>query len=309
MSEFDGWLHDLHSGMRTPTALIRSVVRKATGSTPPSLEPIVAGQVCEVYDAGEVVVRISHEEEPRFEGERWALDVVRELGVPTPRVLLIESTDGVAFCVEERLPGERLDVLLGRGERPTQAVDELGSLLARIHSVPIEGFGYLQADGRGWPVDFALLDVVAERPALTAAARCLGVPATLVDRAVATLAEYAPRYPWTTPRLVHGDFTMDNILVDGGRISGIIDMERAAGSHPGEDLMNWDLCHGDRIPLKRLLASYGDSDIFDASYEPLFHLMLLRRCLWMLIVHHTTGNPGSADHYRAGIDRAVRFFD
>jgi len=64
----DAWRRNVYGGMRTPTAVIRAVVRKATGATPDRLSPVDGGQVCEVYDAGEVIVRISREEEPRFEG-------------------------------------------------------------------------------------------------------------------------------------------------------------------------------------------------------------------------------------------------
>jgi hypothetical protein len=50
-----------------------------------SAQRVVVGQDNEVYDvvsyAGhEVIVRISHDADPRFEGERWALDAVRARG-------------------------------------------------------------------------------------------------------------------------------------------------------------------------------------------------------------------------------------
>lgn len=270
MADFDAWLRDLHERMVTPRELVEAAVRRATGTTPVRLERILAGQVCEVYDTGDVIVRISHEEEPRFGGERWALDAARAVGVPTPQVLLLED----AICVEEKLPGERLDVLLDRGEWPAAAIEQIGALLARFHSIRIDGFGYLQPDGRGWPVEFYLLDVLAERVALMAAAEHFGLSAARIDCGLETLAEYAPRHPWTTPRLVHGDFTMDNILIDGDRVSGVIDMEKATGGHPAEDLMIWDSCCGSRIPLKSLLASYGSG-----VDEAMFHLLLLRRSL------------------------------
>lgn len=151
MSDFDDWLRSWHQRMEvTPRRLVDEVVQRATSGSPTALERIVAGQVSEVYvatinDGDQVIVRISHEDEPRFEGERWALDAVRALGVPTPHVLHLECTGGVTFCIEEKLPGEPLDQILARGEWPAGAIEQIGALLARIHGVPIDGFGYLQA--------------------------------------------------------------------------------------------------------------------------------------------------------------------
>ncbi|MGH2369368.1 MAG: hypothetical protein ACRDI2_14335, partial [Chloroflexota bacterium] len=105
MTDFQDWLRERHAQMVTPRALIDDVVRKAVGSVPASLRRVVVGQMNEVYDVAtaggtQVIVRVSHDEDPRFEGERWALDAARRAGVPTPQVLLIEQGAPVSFCVE-----------------------------------------------------------------------------------------------------------------------------------------------------------------------------------------------------------------
>jgi aminoglycoside phosphotransferase (APT) family kinase protein len=314
MGGFEAWLRDHHGRMATPRDLIAAKVREATGSAPASLQRLLIGQDNEVYDAAiaggaHVMVRISHAEEPRFEGERWALDAARAAGVPTPRVLLLDRTPQGAFCIEEKLPGTPLDVVLERGEWPGAAIEQLGALLAAIHGVPVEGFGYLQPDGRAWPGTFAEMMLHLPDPGeLASAAVRWGIPVRQVERGLELLADHRELYRWDTPRLVHGDFTLGHILVDGDRVSGILDMQECFGGHPIWDLMMWDSMSGQRIRLPVLLRSYGDSEIFDATYQPLFHLSLVRRVLYMLVVHHNQHNPYPIEHYRRELQRGLGFF-
>src|SRR5262245_4473628 len=101
MAEFQDWLRQHYERMVTPRVLLDSMVLKAAGSVPASLRRIVVGQMNEVYDVAtpggaHVIVRVSHDENPRFEAERWALDAARRAGVPTPRVLWIEHAAPVS---------------------------------------------------------------------------------------------------------------------------------------------------------------------------------------------------------------------
>jgi hypothetical protein len=41
----------------------------------------------------QLIVRISHKADPRFEAERWALNTARSAGVSTPHVLLVEQAE------------------------------------------------------------------------------------------------------------------------------------------------------------------------------------------------------------------------
>src|SRR5579863_3885813 len=112
---FDDWLKARHNNWNTPPSLINEYVRKATGSAIAQASRVVLGLDNEVYvvtttSHHPLIVRISHKEHSRFEGERWALNAARKVGVPTPHVLLIEQAayddTTVTFCIEERLPGK-----------------------------------------------------------------------------------------------------------------------------------------------------------------------------------------------------------
>src|SRR5579863_10493669 len=163
---FDDWLRARHGKWNTSPGLINEYVRKATGGAIARARRVVLGLDNEVYDVTTVgdqqlIVRISHKVEPRFEAERWALNAARDAGVPTPEVLLVEQAVDeditVTFCIEEKVRGKALDMLLEEGSNGDvdKAIDQIGEVLGKLHSVKVDGFGYLQPDGRGWQMSFA----------------------------------------------------------------------------------------------------------------------------------------------------------
>lgn len=320
-STTDDWLQARHDQWNTPPGLINEYVRKATGDAIAQANRIIAGLDNEVYDVTtdrnhQFIVRISHKAHQRFEGERWALDAARNAGVPTPQVLLIEQAayddTTVTFCIEEKLPGIPLDVLLqdGLNSDVNKAIDQIGEVLGKLHSVKVEGFGYLQPDGKGEQTSFAEIMLMAnERQAeLYDAARKWNVPTTNITTGLELLSKHCELYQFNTPVLVHGDLGQKHILVEGDHISGIIDMQDCSGNHPIIDFVMWDAYWSERIPPGRLVASYDNKSLFRGNYDTLFHLVLLRESFIMLMVHAARENPEGIQDFIAGMKRALRFF-
>ena len=317
----DDWLQTRHSNWNTPASLINAYVRKATGSAIAQASRVVLGLDNEVYDvttAGNhrLIVRISHKENHRFEAERYALNAARHAGVPTPQVLLVEQAAyndiTVTFCIEEKLPGIPLDVLLKNGLNSdlNKAIDQIGEVLSKLHSVKVDGFGYLQPDAKGQQTSFAEIMLMAnERQAeLYEAATRWNVPTKNITAGLALLNKHCELYQFNTPVLVHGDFGQTHILVEKDHISGIIDMQDCSGNHPIIDFVMWDAYWSERIPTSRLVASYGNKRLFTGSYDTLFHLVLLRESFIMLMVHAAWKNPNGIQGFITGMKRALRYF-
>lgn len=316
---FQGWLTDRHGKMTTPSEVVDQYVQKAVNSPVASAERLVIGQDNEVYSvttAGgqQIIVRISHKDDPRFEGERWALNAAREQGAPTPKVLLVEKvqleSESVTFCIEEKLKGVPLDTLLTGNVRPEHAIAQLGELLSQIHSVKVEGFGYLQANGNGWNIPFSaiMLDLLEKRDELQRAAKQWEVPLEQVEQALELLKGHQELYEWNNPSLTHGDIGPDHVLVDKDTITGVIDFQECSGNHPIFDLVHWDLNYGHLVPVDELVATYKNKALFDDTYEPLFHLVILRQSLWMLMVRVEHENPHGIDVFKKGLEKGLRFF-
>lgn len=226
-------------------------------------------------------MRISHHPDPRFTGERWALDAAPELGVPTPRVLLIDHVDPigpgenpVTVCVEEKLPGVPLRTLLDAGRRPTRVIGEVGELLARIHQVRVTGFGHLRANGHGWDIPFSavMLDLLDRRPDLHRAAAHWAEPVASVEQGLAVL--------------------------DAHR-------SQCSGNHPVLDLAHWELTQRDFVPTAELLTGYRRSGNGDVATGPLFDLALLRESLWMLLVRAEQRLDHDIEVYRTALHRQL----
>ena len=317
----DDWLQARHNKWNTPPDLINEYVRKATGGTIAQASRIIAGLDNEVYDVTsdknqQFIIRISHKANHRFEGERWALNAARKVGVPTPHVLLIEQAaydnKTVTFCIEEKLPGISLDVLLqnGMNSEVNKAIDQIGEVLSKLHSVTVDGFGYLRPDGKGEQTSFAEIMLMAnERQAeLYEAAKKWKVSTTNIAAGLELLQRHSELYWLTMPVLVHGDFGQKHILVEGDHISGIIDMQDCSGNHPVIDFVMWDAYWRERIPTSRIVASYGNKSVFTDSYDALFHLVLLRESFIMLMVHAQRESPDGIPGFIAGMERALRYF-
>lgn len=316
---FQTWLHDRHGKMMTPRHVVEAVVTRAVNSGVASLQRLIVGQENEVYNATtengqSLIVRISHSEDPRFEAERWALNAARQYGVPTPNVFLVETADledrRVTFCIEEKLPGVSLEKLIESGTLPEQAIGEIGDVLSRIHRVKVEGFGYLQPNGNGWNIPFShiMLDLLEKETDLHAAARHWGMPTGTVDAGLALLQKHTALYEWNTPFLAHGDFVPAHLLVNQDAISGVIDFQECSGNHPVFDFVLWKLHWGEVVPVETLFASYGNKALFDAAFQALFSLALLRHCLWMLMVHREEENPQDVDVLKQSIGKVLASF-
>jgi aminoglycoside phosphotransferase (APT) family kinase protein len=150
--------------------------------------------------------------------------------VPVPAVLFTDAGDPPFFGCE-LVPGVAIDPILGDpqpGETPeiiaaswTAAVE----LLARLHATPLDALGLVEEPRK--PSD------EVEIWARTMHAAKLEDD-LLAARLEALLRSTAP--PRTTTGLVHGDFRLGNILMEGAEPRAIIDWEIWSVGDPAVDL-------------------------------------------------------------------------
>lgn len=160
-------------------------------------------------------------------------------GVPVPRILWFSEERGC--CILTWLEGESIESLVtgGRSQSVLDAAESIGWTLAQISSIHFTSAGFLDGDLKvcsRWPsaadglfdyMDHLLgLDIVRER-----AGTGLVRPLERISR-VARVRLNALAQP---PNLVHGDFKASNLLVSGGKLSGVLDWEFA---HSGTWLLD-----------------------------------------------------------------------
>jgi hypothetical protein len=140
------------------------------------------------------------------------VELARAAGLPAPRYELVTEVDGATVIVQERLPGQPPE------HAGTALIDQMVALNDRFA-------GLLTAHPDVPPVDLFLL---ADGPGY-----CLHEPLAGHDARSARLLGWvhevgASAPPMTGGDLLHLDFHPGNVLVDDGRITGLVDWDGAA---------------------------------------------------------------------------------
>lgn len=230
---------------------------------------------------------------------RFEADVLGRLpaSIPHPAVIAVGQRDDAGeYLVLERLPGRSLAETwpgLDTGQR-RHLTHELTGMIRALHQIDladwppcpwvVDALAGIWADAYHAPPSFAPALVAAAREARPDAAATLDQIAVFIDRRMDAFAG-------DTDVVVHTDLHIANVIVDGDRISGLIDFEgvRAAPADVELDML---------LRFVRSLAGQVD-DIerlpgwFRQVYpEPFGHPRLLDRLevyevLWYLVqLHH-----------------------
>lgn len=209
-----------------------------------------------------------------IERDFQVLSALAGAGLPVPRVFWYEadlSILGGPFLVMERLKGRSFDTsnnkdrdILGEHWKNRSALPmSIVEALVAVHSSSLDGVAFLPSALSG--------EATAEYELNRC--RTLARGASVENEEVVTLALYwlernCPKSGWLT--LIHGDFHMRNLLIDGDRISGIVDWEVTRVSNPLFDLAYMSIPYlsgkffasgsplvGGLMPLEWLLSEYG----------------------------------------------------
>jgi aminoglycoside phosphotransferase (APT) family kinase protein len=148
--------------------------------------------------------------------------------VPLPRVL----ARGDDWLFTTYLPGTALTVTAA----PDAVREQLGALLARVHSITGPYFGYTgsRAHGDTWPVAFAAIvdDLLADAADWGVA---LPWPADRIREAVDRHADVLADVD--RPALLHFDVWDGNVLASAGTLTGLVDGERYLYGDPLVDFV------------------------------------------------------------------------
>jgi Ser/Thr protein kinase RdoA (MazF antagonist) len=235
-----------HAAFDTPEATVFEMVLRATGKRARSRRRVF-GATNEVYtviaeDAAKYLVKIRRDAASSLASEAWAAGRYREAGVPTPEVLLVDRGEqgGEEFMVQALAEGRCMEEMLD-GLRPDERISlwlRAGLILARMHSVEVDGFGCRNPDGTWefptWQADMdaALRAGAAERPWVLET----GLTDQELDEILRLATRYREEFDCLRPVLCHSDFIPEHLFVDAElRISGVVDFGDCCGNHPVHD--------------------------------------------------------------------------
>jgi aminoglycoside phosphotransferase (APT) family kinase protein len=252
-----------HQPPRLDSAQVVAALERALGAAPSRLAHIQTKDIRSVYvatlgDSREVVLKAEDDappEEQRLGLEAWAIEQARGLGIPATAVLGLDlSLAAVPFryLVMEKADGIPLHEAGFSRERLREALEASGGLLARLHSVRVNGYGSLSEQ------EYASSGAVAGRFARWAVPGPMRAEAALnelyaagaldVEEASGAmhLVEDEAATDVTDGCLLHGDYSARHTWVGPtGEVTAIIDFGDRLAGPPLWDLAGAWLSNGD----------------------------------------------------------------
>ena len=280
----------------------------AVGEKPINKEKVILGEVNEVYDVTvgnekHLIVRISRSSNPRFASEKWALDEVKKVGVPAPKILLVTSQSikerNLTFCVEEKLSGNPIiSIPWQEKDRIKALVVQAGAMLAKIHSVKPTGFGGLSEDGQGKLSSWLeyVNEIDDEQEEILKSAIKIGLSIDQIERGFKLLKENNHLFEDVEPHLLHGDFSTKHILFENDLITGIIDFESCKSGDPLWDFAWWSYFFGKDVPIEWLKEGYDQVNKVDPEFNKKLVLYRIRLGLSMIHYYESEGNTSGMQH-------------
>jgi len=280
-------------------SVVAAVVAEVSSAPVLETRRVIAGEGNEVYDvtlerASSLIVKIAHRRPESHAREAWALSQCALRGIPAPRIHARRIVDvGSAprsVIVMEKLPGEPLrDVDVDEID-VRRVLGDVGAWLTELHSIPVQGVGYLDGAGVGLraTMDDWLAALTAETNVFQDAGLSVGLEGSTIR---GWLREIVDSFRAAPPRvaLLHNDLLANHVLVHEGHLSGIIDFGEVAAEPAASEFAKWDFIEGARFPVEWIQAGYGDPSLFEPPNDRTYRTLWLASGLWLMQHYHQTG--------------------
>jgi aminoglycoside phosphotransferase (APT) family kinase protein len=181
---------------------------------------------------------------------------VFEAGLRVPQPLLLEKSPeplGGPFLVVTPMPGGAQGDIFAPPRSETLAL-QLAEQMARLHRLPPESFAALGVPTEAYSRD----ELRAGLAGFRALNGKLGFPSRTIDIAMDWLEQNIERVKGDKA-LLHNDLGFHNFLVDGERLSAILDWELAHIGNPAADLGYVRDWVGQMTPWSRFMQAYREA--------------------------------------------------
>ncbi len=244
-------------------------VKKELGTDSVTLEPVNKGVMSKVFvvktNHDDFILRFDKAAQSRYPLEAWAMDKVREIGIPTPRsistgTIELGPEEKINYMLQEKLIGKALsDDLSANIEK---VLEQTGEKLKLMHSIKLDRFGHVTPEKvgivRSWP-EFIFYhfkstnsDYLEEVDFLTAEE---------IDKATYLINERISNFNLNQGYMLHVDLSLDHIFCSNEELEGIIDFQNVGSGDPLYDIATFEFYSDTDYPDKNystaLLKGYG----------------------------------------------------
>jgi aminoglycoside phosphotransferase (APT) family kinase protein len=319
-SDYQNYLKEKAAKVNTPRELIEGVIQQTLHANTQSIERIIHGEVNEVYRIStnqnqNLILRISQNTDERYAKERWAIEQSENAGVPVPKILslttLTTEQGPLTFCLENQIEGTPLDHIPGLDNTTKEKIiNEAGTLLYHIHSVPTKGYGIINAAGVGEfaTIQESLTEWSKKSERLYQVAKNIGLNSSLITKSLKILEDVAQGYTYTDSHLLHMDYSPKHFLVKDGTINGVIDFENAKAGDPLEEFARWDYYFDAEYPTQWLMDGYSDQSRFPTNSEQLIHAWRLHFGLGVADYYEEGNNSAGIKHTKEELLKDLEYF-
>jgi aminoglycoside phosphotransferase (APT) family kinase protein len=198
--------------------------------------------------------------------------------VPIAEILAYDSSRtllGRDYLLMERLPGQLLTDAGLTGRQVNGVLEQVGVYLTQMHSLIADRYGYLGAHRPMLPQStWAEAFTVMWNKLLDDVVACGGYTSDEADAFRHLLDVYRPHFDRPVPAsLLHMDVWSQNILVDDtGRVTGLLDLDRALWGDPEIEFAVLDYC-GISEPAFWRGYDYARDTSFSAQIRARFYLL------------------------------------
>ncbi len=223
-----------------------------------------------------------------FDVEAAAAHLVKQAGLPSYETVAIHDFEGgedFAFHVLEKLPGAAIQKWLeAHPEDESQLVGKLGTMMARLHQVEVNGFGPFDNNKarEGTLEGLHSTYAIALRAGLEFNLDTLvklDVVSTDQKQAMGDLfSDDNALLKVDKSVLIHNDFADWNLLTDGKDVTGIIDWDECVGGDPVSDIACWSTFF-EPERLEAFLKGYWQVAEKPGDFQDKFVLLRLRYTL------------------------------
>lgn len=275
-----------HQSNKQPGAsiqVVQEVAKNVFTRDPERIERVYEGVSTFVYRVvfpGETFyLRVLPEEDASFAQEAAVHTRLRQMHINVPEIISFEDHNELlqrSVMITTEIKGLPLSQ---SGMLSQQACEEImseaGRDLARLNTVPVEGFGWIRRDSANgehlratWPAHrtFVLEHWEAD---LAYLAEHVLQPSEAV-RVEQISARYDSWLESELSYLAHGDFDVTHIYQENGRYTGIIDFGEIRGASQWYDLGHFHMRDGEQLSLRllpALLAGYQEARPLSPDYE------------------------------------------
>lgn len=313
-SDYKKYLASMHAKLVTPGEVIRSVVKEGTGMDFIAKAKIIAGEANEVYNITltnntHVILRISRSGSPNFLQEKWALEQVKKVGVPVPKILLIKyvtvGEEDLSLCLMQKVDGvplERSKIdfnALSEDERKAYIV-KAGEILSKIHSIGTQGYGWIIGEGKAeYDTSDNIIDnVLSKKENLCKISINESITRQQIDKALKIVEQFRKTYSQTNSRLNHGDYGHKHFMVKDEKIVAIIDWGGVRSDSPIYEFACWDYWFGEHIPTEWLKEGYQNKALFDDHFDSMLHILRIMKGIEIIDWY-------SSQKYKQAVGKAI----